>query len=203
MRLPYAPTTPAETAPESTHDTYAAITARRAPRPLQSLDLALLHSPAVASGWNSFLGAVRTRTRLGDEVLELAVSRVGALCRAGYEWEAHAPLALKAGVGSAVMERVADRMPIRGVEEVDGEGGVLSRKQRAVLAYADEMTREVDVRDEVFAALREWFDDGEVVELTAAVAAYNCVSRFLVAMDVGERNGKTLTPVAELVKRME
>lgn len=28
----------------------------------------------------------------------------------------------------------------------------------------------------------------EIVELMATVAAYNCVSRFMVALDVGEKN---------------
>ena len=34
------------------------------------------------------------------------------------------------------------------------------------------------------------FGERGVVEITATVAAYNCVSRFLVALDVGERNGE-------------
>jgi len=33
-----------------------------------------------------------------------------------------------------------------------------------------------------------WFPrEREMVEVTATVAAYNCVSRFLVALEVGER----------------
>jgi len=36
----------------------------------------------------------------------------------------------------------------------------------------------------VFAAVRAQFDTREVVELTATVAAYNMVSRVLVALDV-------------------
>jgi alkylhydroperoxidase family enzyme len=50
------------------------------------------------------------------------------------------------------------------------------------------MTRTVTVPEEVFRELRACFDEREVVEITATVAAYNCVSRFLVALDVGEKN---------------
>jgi len=52
------------------------------------------------------------------------------------------------------------------------------------------MTLSVSVPDEVFAKLKANFSEKEVVEITATIAAYNCVSRFLVALDVGERNAQ-------------
>lgn len=68
--------------------------------------------------------------------------------------------------------------------------GALSETQWAVLRYADAMTRDVEVKEEVFAEVKKRFNEREVVEITATVAAYNMVSRFLVALDVGECNGK-------------
>ena len=56
----------------------------------------------------------------------------------------------------------------------------------ATMAYVDFMTDAVHVPDEVFALVRESFDDKEIIELTATIAIYNGVSRFLVALDVGE-----------------
>jgi hypothetical protein len=80
MRLPYVPNPPPTPGPDSVEQAIVErVTARRAPRPLQPLDLALLHSPHVADGWNSFLGAVRTKTSLGDDVREIAICRV-AVC---------------------------------------------------------------------------------------------------------------------------
>jgi alkylhydroperoxidase family enzyme len=58
----------------------------------------------------------------------------------------------------------------------------------AVLRYADAMTLDVRVPDDVFAELKTHFSEREIVEITTTVAAYNCVSRVLVALDVGERN---------------
>jgi len=58
------------------------------------------------------------------------------------------------------------------------------------LSYTDAMTLSVSVPDEVFAKLKANFSEKEVVEITATIAAYNCVSRFLVALDVGERNAQ-------------
>ncbi|TPX17602.1 uncharacterized protein E0L32_012082 [Thyridium curvatum] len=186
MRLPYAPNPPAPATPDEAA-IVERIQARRAPRPLQPLDLTLLHSPPVADGWNSFLGAVRTRTALAADVRELAISRVAVVNRAWYEWAHHAPLAVAAGVADADMEAVKAAEPLT-VSGRPGAGGLTAR-QWAALVYCDEMTRNVQVRDETFAAVREHFDEREVVELTATVACYNCVSRFLVALDVGERNG--------------
>lgn len=66
--------------------------------------------------------------------------------------------------------------------------GIQDVKHAAVLSYTDAMTLDVRVPDEVFAKLKEYFNEQEVVEITATIAAYNCVSRFLVALDVGETN---------------
>ncbi|KAI1370771.1 AhpD-like protein [Hypoxylon crocopeplum] len=195
MRLPYTPNPPTP-ATEADQAIVSRIAARRAPRPLQPLDLALLHAPAVADGWNAFLGAVRTRTSLDARVRELAICRVAVCNRAWYEWGHHAPLAVAAGVSEAGMGVVRRERLVGDGGDGDGEkarreaeGVGLSEKDWAVLRYADEMTRNVEVPEEVFAALRRVCGEREVVEVTATVAAYNCVSRFLVALDVGERNG--------------
>ena len=47
------------------------------------------------------------------------------------------------------------------------------------------MTQSVHVSDTVFEALRPHFDDRAITELTATVGAYNLVSRFLIALQVG------------------
>ncbi|KAF7563058.1 hypothetical protein G7046_g1077 [Stylonectria norvegica] len=180
MRIPYVPDPP----PTNTDEEAAIvqrIQARRAPRPLQSLDRALLHSPPVADGWNSFLGAVRTKTSLSDDLRELAICRVAVCNKAWYEWKHHAPLSVQGGVSEAAMEAIKqDTLGERPPE--------LTEKQWTVLVYTDEMTKNVQVKDETFDQLRKFFKEQEIVEITATVACYNCVSRFLVALDVGERN---------------
>ena len=62
----------------------------------------------------------------------------------------------------------------------------LDEKHLAVLEVTDAMTLEIVVPDAKFAKLKKDFSDREVTEIIATVAAYNCVSRFLVALDVGE-----------------
>jgi hypothetical protein len=50
-----------------------AIRARRGPRGITPLDAALLHAPPIAGGWNSLLGAIRTKGNLPGDVRELMV----------------------------------------------------------------------------------------------------------------------------------
>jgi alkylhydroperoxidase family enzyme len=134
----------------------------------------LLHSPPLAEGWLAFFTAVRQRTTLAARYRELAILRVAVLNDADYEFEAHAPFALREGVEKAAIDALrAGRVPD---ELHDGD--------RAVLAYTDSMTRDIHVPDDVFARLREHLSETHVVELTATVAAYNCVSRFLEALRV-------------------
>jgi alkylhydroperoxidase family enzyme len=68
--------------------------------------------------------------------------------------------------------------------------GIQSKALAAVLLYTDAMTLNVRVPEEVFEKLKACFSEQEIVEITATIAGYNCVSRFLVALDVGERNAQ-------------
>ena len=57
--------------------------------------------------------------------------------------------------------------------------------QRLVIAYAAEMTKTpVEVPDELFAGLRAHFNDGQLVELTAAIAWENYRARFAHALQI-------------------
>jgi alkylhydroperoxidase family enzyme len=61
--------------------------------------------------------------------------------------------------------------------------------ERAALKYADAITlSDRDVDDELFARLRQHFDDDAIVELTATVAWENCSSKFNRALRVPSQN---------------
>lgn len=204
MRLPYAPSTADDQTPE-VQDIYARIAARRFPRPLIPLDRTLLHAPYVADGYNSFVGALRTKTIIDAGLLELSVSRVAVLNHAVYEWNIHAPLALKAGVRPTELNE-AQKLPSytemsnREYVHIAWQETCLDARQRAVVAYTDEMTRNVVVKDETFKLLKDVeLSDREILELTTTIAGYNCVSRILVSLDVGENNGKEMKSVESMV----
>ena len=134
----------------------------------------LLHSPVVADGWRAFLTAIRQKASLSDRHRELAILRVAVINRAPYEFAAHIPFAKNSGFTDAeIKETEHDKMPAS-VTDAD----------RAVLALTDEMTRNVQVLDATYAEAKKHFNDREMVELTATIAAYNLVSRFLEANQV-------------------
>jgi 4-carboxymuconolactone decarboxylase len=158
---------------------------------LTALDGVLLHSPPLADGWNSMLGAVRGASTLPADIRELAILRVASRNGADYEWAAHEPLGRQAGLGDEAIRSVSARPRSAGTPgasgasgSADSSDGGLSPAQRAALAYADAMTVQVAVPDEVFDAVRAHFSEREVLELTVTVATYNMVSRVLVAMGV-------------------
>ncbi|MFC9454362.1 carboxymuconolactone decarboxylase family protein [Streptomyces sp. NPDC056983] len=135
----------------------------------------LLNSPPIASGWERLLTAVRNRSGIPADLRELMILRVAVLNHASFEFTAHEPHARKAGVSGDKIEA------IRGVPL---DTGPFTDDERLVLELTDHMTREVTVPDGVMERLRARFDDRGVVEVVTTVAAYNMVSRFLVALNI-------------------
>lgn len=135
----------------------------------------LLHSPPVAAGWLEYLSAIRHHTRLDAAVRETIIIRIAHLNRAPYEADQHIPIALRAGIGAEQIASLAQPVP---------DETLFDRRQQAVLAYTDAMTRDIQVPDAVFDAVHAQFPEDQVVELTATIAAYNMVSRFLEALQV-------------------
>lgn len=66
------------------------------------------------------------------------------------------------------------------------EADCFSELERLVIDYAEAMTRTpAEVTDELFCALREHFDEAQLVELTAAIAWENWRARFNWAFGIG------------------
>jgi alkylhydroperoxidase family enzyme len=142
---------------------------------LGEIDRLTLHSEAVALGWVQMFVGLATGCSLSLRLREIALLRVGVLTRARYQSFQHRKIALaKAGMTLAEIDAVANW---RGSCHFTDE-------EQAVLAYADAMTEKVQVPDTVFAALRAHFNEREIVELTANIAGYNMVSRFMEALEL-------------------
>jgi 4-carboxymuconolactone decarboxylase len=142
---------------------------------LRPLDELLLLSPPLAEGWSVLLGAIRGQLELDSSLRELVILRIAVLNGADYEWRAHEPVARRCGLTDAKLAAIRDK----------AGGSALDPLERAVLAYTDAMTRDVIVPASLFAVLAERLSPRELTELTATAAAYNMVSRFLVALEVG------------------
>src|SRR4051812_25054098 len=160
-------------------DLVKAILARRGGS-LLNLDKALLWSEPLARGWNVYLKAVRTELPTSRKLRELGICTVALLTGAQYEYHHHAPDFLAAGGTQAELDALGafckaprEKVPA-GLAEVES----------LVARYAAQMTLDVKVEDALFAELQQRFDTTELVELTAAIATYNMVARFLLALGV-------------------
>lgn len=134
----------------------------------------LLHSPPLAEGWLTYLTAIRQQSTLPGDLREMVIMRVAHLNGASYEADQHAPIALREGMSETQLAAL----------QAWRDADCFTPTQRAVLAYTDMMTQEVQVTDDVFNAVAVLFPDAQMVELTATVAAYNMVSRFLEALRI-------------------
>ena len=158
-----------------------AITDRRGGT-LINLDRALLWSEPLARGWNVYLKAVRTELPTSRKLRELGICTVALLTGAAYEYHHHAPDFLAAGGTQAELDALAAVVAHNPRATITEPG--LGSVEKLVVQYAAQMTLDVRVSDDVFEALRVHFDTTEIVELTSAIATYNMVARFLVALGV-------------------
>lgn len=61
---------------------------------------------------------------------------------------------------------------------VDFENGPFSEAEKAALAYAEQLTvNATRLSDEVFARLRQHYDEGEIVEISAMAGLFNYFNR--------------------------
>lgn len=171
-RIPYLPADLAEPA-----DLVAAIRARRGGS-LLNLDRMLLHSPPLTRGFGAFIAAVRTELGLDAKLRELAICAVAALNGAEYNLHHHTAPFLRAGGTDAQLAALR-----RGHGTDDGTGA-FDETERVVLELTLEMTRNVSVRDSTFTAVLQRLGERGTIELVGVIAAYNMVSRFLVALGI-------------------
>jgi alkylhydroperoxidase family enzyme len=147
---------------------------------LLNLDRALLWSEPLARGWNVYLKSVRTGLASSRKLRELGICTVALLTGAHYEYHHHAPDFLAAGGTQGELDALS--------AFVAGPAGAapagLGSDEALLVEYAVSMTRDVKVPDALFERMRARFDTTELVELTAAIATYNMVARFLLALGV-------------------
>lgn len=135
----------------------------------------MLHSPPIANAWLDFNSAMRFQTEIDGQSRELAVMRIAILNGVDYILRAHAhTYALQEGFTPAQVDALADW----------GSSALFSEKQRALLAYVDAMTRDIEVPDAVFAEVRKHYSERQTVEVTMLIGTYNMHTRVLKALKI-------------------
>jgi AhpD family alkylhydroperoxidase len=134
------------------------------------------HLPSVLVGYGMFVGAAEKQSRVDPCLKGMAVVKSASLTHCEYCIDIASSAARKSGL------RDAQLLALPRYRESDE----FSSLEKLVLDYAVALTRTpVEVSDDLFAALREHFDDRQLVELTSAIAIENLHARFNAALDMG------------------
>jgi alkylhydroperoxidase family enzyme len=134
---------------------------------------ALSHSPEALLRFMRFGNYLIGQGKLDPVLRELAILRVGYLCRSPYEFSQHIAFGRRAKLTDA---------QIRGTANPTTQ--LFDPRQMAVIAYAGEMTADAQVSGATFDALASHLNEEEIVELTFVIGFYNLVSRVLNALQV-------------------
>jgi len=170
--IPYQPMDLSEPA-----DLVAAIRKRRGGQFI-NLDRMLLHSVPIAEGWNHFVGEIRNNLSLSSKLRELAMCGVAVLNGAEYEFFHHAPPFKKAG---GTEEQV---QALRLIGQPNFPVDLFSQVERDAAELTFQMTRNIRVEPALMKRLQAALGNTDAVELVTVIAAYNMVSRFLIALEV-------------------
>jgi AhpD family alkylhydroperoxidase len=134
------------------------------------------HLPGLLIGYGMFVSAAERTGRVDQCLKGLATVKAATLTHCEYCIDIASSAARKAGLSDAQL------LALPHYRESDRFNDL----EKLVLDYAVGMTRTpVKVPDELFAALREHFDERQLVELTSAIAIENLHARFNAALDIG------------------
>jgi len=127
------------------------------------------------------LGAFcRYNTSIPPQFSEFIILVIGRLWRSQYEFWIHAPIAQKAGVKPAVIEALRTGRPPK-----------LSKDQRAIYDFIDELHRTKRVSDKTYARVHAMFGDAGMVELVGILGYYSLVAMSLNVFRVPLPDGET------------
>jgi len=150
----------------------------------------LLRSPELATRYLGMTDYLRFETSLPHRLNELAILIEARLWDAQYEWWAHYPIALKAGLSEAVANDIKEgRRPT-----------TMQPDEEVVYDVCIELLRDRHLTDATFARAKQILGEQQVVDLVAVAGFYVMVSSVLIAGQVGIPNGAP-PPLPTLVKR--
>lgn len=132
---------------------------------------ALAHHPPLLEAVAQLLLAYYHHSTVERRYLELAILATSARNSCEYCVIHHTPQGVDSGLSLEQVDAV-----------IDGswrQAEVFDETDRLVLAYAEQMTEDANrVGDELFAGLRERFDDQQLLELTMRIATCGFFNRF-------------------------
>lgn len=130
----------------------------------------LIHYPELFRNWLTFANYVLSRrSSLAAREREIAILRIGWLCRAEYEWAQHVIIGKQAGITDDEIKCIAQGPDAPGWSAFDA----------AIVCAADELHKDKIVSDATWKKLSERYNEQQLMDLVFAVGQYNMVSMVL------------------------
>ena len=129
----------------------------------------LAHHPKLMKRWLVFGNHILGKNSLSPREREMAILRIGWLCRAEYEWGQHVEISRQVGLTDEEIQRVA-----AGPEEAGWEPN-----ERALLRAVDELKGDAMITDSTWQLLSEHYEIKQLMDLVFTVGQYNLVSMAL------------------------
>ncbi|HYM71333.1 MAG TPA: carboxymuconolactone decarboxylase family protein [Stellaceae bacterium] len=140
----------------------------------------LVRAPEVCKHLSRLGEYLRWGSSLSPALSELAICLTARHIRANYEWHAHAPLAVEAGVPAAAMEAI----------RTGATPGLADKNQALVYKLVTELIDTKRLSDASFAEAIATFGEQGVVELGTIIGYYtaigNSLNIFQVALPAGQ-----------------
>ena len=135
----------------------------------------IAHHPELMKSWMVFGGHILGRgTTLSPRDREIAILRVGSLCRSGYEWSQHVRIALGCGISEEEIVRIHEGAAAEGWTDAE----------RAILDAIDELVADAFITDPTWKRLSDHYDTQQRMDLVFTVGQYNLVSMALNTLGV-------------------
>lgn len=140
--------------------------------PLTGPSAVTMHSPKAAEPIYALNQYLR-KTVAGARYFEVAALIAAREFDQQYEWSAHEPAALRAGVEQAVVDAIKFNRDLNGIPEKDA----------ALIALGRAIFRDHTVRSETWSRIEKLFGRQGAVELTIVMADYAMAGFILTAVD--------------------
>ena len=134
----------------------------------------LIRHPDLYRRWMPFGNHVLFKSSLPPRERELAILRVGWLCRSAYEFHQHTRVGKAAGLSDADIERV----------KTGPRDSAWTPAERVLLQAVDELHADQFVTDATWKALGSHFSEHQLIDLVFAVGQYTMVSMALNTLGV-------------------
>jgi alkylhydroperoxidase family enzyme len=134
----------------------------------------LVHHPKLMKRWTVFANHILSKSTLPPRDREIAILRVGWLCRAVYEFSAHVRIGKQVGMTDEEVERVT--------KGADAPGW--TPFEAALIRAVDELKADAIIGDATWAALAERYDTPQLMDLVFTIGQYNLVSMALNTLGV-------------------